>query len=151
MGSTTNESVINWSIFLPVLTTSITIISSIIIWAITERNKRRQELYYRKEEKYSQLIKSIKGFTIDQDSRQLKSEFLNQLDLCWMYCPDSVIKIAYKFLSMLNPERSKEPNQEELKEKISELVLAIRKDLLNNKNLKKTELTSKDYKILKVK
>ena len=143
-----NQVIIDWSIFLPVLTTSLTIISSIIIWACAERNKRKQELYIRKENKYLKLIQSLKGFQIGSENKKLKQEFLDQLNLCWMYCPDSIIKKAYDFLLMLNPERTKEPTSKELKEAIAKLILEIRMDLINNKSLTKTSLTENDFKLL---
>ena len=147
----TNQSIFDWTIFLPVLATSFTIISSIIIWAFTERNKRKQELFIRKEEKYSKLIQAIKGFQSEHESKDLKQEFIDQLNLCWMYCPDSIIIKAYDFLLLLNPERERTPTSEELLKAISELILEIRKDLIVNKNLKSTSLTANDYKNLTAK
>ncbi|MDP2923223.1 MAG: hypothetical protein Q8O30_05825 [Candidatus Omnitrophota bacterium] len=130
--------------FIPLI---ITLSGGFLTWYLNERSKRIYEEYKRKEEKYTELIKNIRGFYADSINKELKQEFLKQLDLSWLYCPDEVIRKIYSFLLMLDKDRKS--SEEERNEATGELILTIRKDLINRKPLSKTELTSKDFKILK--
>jgi len=123
------------------------IIISLMTWYLNERSKRIYEEYKRKEEKYSKLIRSLKGFYISSLDKELRDEFLNQLNLCWMYCPDEVIIKAYNFLSTVHTD--KKFTDKEREEALGEFMLAIRKDLIKRKPLKKTTLRSEDFKHLK--
>jgi len=56
-----------------------------------------------------------------------------------MYCPDEVIKKGYNFLHMVQDrQQDRQQYSEEDREKaIGELIIAIRKDLISRKLLKK--------------
>lgn len=123
------------------------IIISLMTWYLNERSKRIYEEYKRKERKYSKLISSLKGFYISSFNKELRDEFLNQLNLCWMYCPDEVIIKAYNFLSTVDTN-NKSTNKEREKA-LGEFILSIRKDLIKRKPLKKTNLKPEDFKNLK--
>lgn len=131
----------------------IPIVGAIITWVANERRKRKWEEYQRKEAKYQALLKSLKGFYTSpspeeaEEAKVLKQAFLEQLDLCWLYCPDELIKKAYVFLSCVHT--SIRCTDEEKEKALGELVLAIRKDLLSRKIVRKTELKPEDFKILK--
>ncbi|KHE92903.1 MAG: hypothetical protein SCABRO_01292 [Candidatus Scalindua brodae] len=89
----------------------------------------------------------MKGFYVGvADAEALKSEFLNQLNQCWLYCPDEVIKNGYAFLDSVH---TKEMQTGSVKEKaMGELVSSIRKDLLSRKLVKNTILTESDFRHL---
>jgi len=87
----------------------------------------------------------VKGFYVAAHDEQKKSEFVEQLKVCWLYCPDEVIKKAYAFL---NPINSAQKTFEEKKLLVGDFVVAIRKDLLSRRITRKTELTSQDYQHL---
>jgi hypothetical protein len=112
-----------------------------------ERSKRIYEEYKRKEERYSELIRSLRGFYVDSFSKELRDQFLNQLNLCWMYCPDEVVHKAYKFLLMVHTDKKFSDYEKE--RAVGELIFAIRKDLINRKLLRKTELKPEDFKHLR--
>ena len=121
---------------------------AVVAWYLNEWRKRIWEQYQRKEDQYKKLIRCLQGFYVGTDSKELKAEFLQQLNICWLYCPDEVIKKAYAFLDTVyagrsNPEGTKE-------EAVNELMLSIRKDLLSRKLIKKTKLEPKDFRHLKV-
>ena len=135
------------NILIPVIVVIITFTSGFVSWLLNERSKRVYEEYKRKEERYSELIRSLKGFYVGSPSKELKDEFLSQLNLCWMYCSDEVICKAYKFLLMVHTgERCPDVKKEEA---VGDFVLAIRKDLINRKPLKKTKLRPEDFKHLR--
>jgi len=128
----------------------IPLVGAIMAWFANEWRKRVWEEYQRKEEKYQVLLRSLKGFYTSaspEEAKGLKQAFLEQLDLCWLYCPDEVIKKAYVFLSCVHTNIR---CTDEKKEKaLGELVLAIRKDLLSRKTVRKTKLKPEDFKILR--
>jgi len=135
------------AVLIPVILALIALVGAVLTWRLNERSKRIYEEYKRKEEKYSGLISSMRGFYVDSHNRELKSEFLKQLNLCWMYCPDEVIYKAYDFL---NTVRVGQKCSDEEKEKaVGELMLAIRRDLIERKPLKATNLKPEDFRHLK--
>lgn len=121
-------------------------------WYWNERSKRIAEEYERKEAKYAALIESLPGFyvsaTAPDQSRKLKANFLAELNNCWLYCPDEVIRTAYAFLEKI--QTGVRCSDEEKERAVGELVLCIRKDLLARKRLRSTELSSDDFRHLKV-
>ncbi len=128
--------------------TLLTILAGFITWGLNERGKRLTEEFQRKEEKYKELIRCLRGFYVGSDDRDLKSEFINQLNLCWMYCPDEVIQKAYQFLGTVHTSPSLTNMTKE--NAVGELILVIRQDLIGRKRFKKTELTSSDFQHLNV-
>jgi len=114
---------------------------------LNERSKRIYEEYKRKEDKYSGLIRSLRGFYVNSLDKELRTEFLAQLNLCWMYCPDEVINKAYNFLLLVHTEQKH--SDEEKEKAVGELMLAIRRDLLSRKPLRKTGLKPEDFKHLR--
>lgn len=125
----------------------IAFVSGLVTWYLNERSKRIYEEYKRKEEKYSALIGSLTGFYVDSFNKELITEFLNQLKFCWMYCPDDVIHKAYNFLLMVRT--GQEHLDREQEKVVGELILAIRKDLIRRKPLRKTNLRPEDFRHLK--
>ncbi len=88
-----------------------------------------------------------KGEQYNNPSKQLKEAFLYQVNLCWLYSPDEVIKAAYGFLDTVHASAT---STDAVKEKaVSSLVLAMREDILSGKTIDKTELTAGDFKHLK--
>jgi len=116
---------------------------ALIAWIVNEKRKRASEEYQRKEQRYQELLRTVKGFYIAAHDEQKKSEFVEQLKLCWLYCPDEVIKKAYAFLDAINPASQKTVGEKNLS--LGDFVVALRKDLLSRKSTRKTKLTSQDY------
>ena len=118
-------------------------------WFVNERHKRVWEQYQRKEDSYRELLRCLKGFYIGaSDAKELKLEFLNQLDRCWLYCPDEVILKGYAFLETVHTASESQDEQKEMA--LGDFVASIRNDLLTRKLVKSTNLTAKQFKILKV-
>ena len=87
----------SWSDLLKIM---IPVVVAVIGWLLNEYSKRQWERYKKKEDRYVALVESLKGFysnTGQTDVKGKKEEFLKQLDLCWLYCPDKVIQKAYNF------------------------------------------------------
>jgi len=132
------------------MTQIITIVGSVLVvvigWYLNERSKRKWEAYKRKEDSYKELIRTLEGFYQDNPDSKLREEFLNQLNLCWLYSSDEVIKSAYSFLETVHTDTN---NRDENKERMSSLVLAMRTDLLSGKIVKKSKLTADDFRHLR--
>ncbi|WKJ90966.1 hypothetical protein QZJ86_02240 [Methylomonas montana] len=120
---------------------------AIIAWFVNEWRKRVWEQYQRKEESYRELLRCLKGFYVSaQNANELRTEFLNQLNRCWLYCPDDVILKGYAFL---NTVHTSNPSTDEEKEKaMGDFVASIRIDLLSRKLVTNTDLCGKDFKHL---
>lgn len=106
-------------------------IIAIFAWLANEYKKRKWEEYKRKEERYVLLIQSLKGFYegVDPEEAKAKKEkFMQQLNVCWLYCPDTVIKKAYNFLDHVHTKSVK--NDEEKEKALGDFVSSIRHDLL---------------------
>ncbi|MCE3026606.1 hypothetical protein [Salinicola sp. DM10] len=128
----------------------IPLIAAATAWFANEWRKRRWEEYHRKEDRYQELIKSLKGFYASswsqEESKVLKNQFIDQLNLCWMYCPDEVIQKAYRFIESVHT--GSDSSDEEKEVALGSLILAIRKDLISQKLLSKTSLKPEDFKLL---
>ena len=125
-----------------IIGTIATIIAAIVVWLLNEREKRAYEDYKQREEKYAKLVSSLKGFYSGSFNAEEITEFVNQLNLCWMYCPDGVIKKAYYFLSLLE----KGADRKTMEKAIGDFILSIRKDILSGGTAKHTELKPEDFR-----
>ncbi len=127
------------------------VVVAVVVWLLNEYSKRQWERYKRKEDRYVTLVECLKGFyenTEQTDAREKKEEFLNQLALCWLYCPDAVIHEAYNFLAHVHTGVNKSDKEKE--QALGAFVLAVRKDLLQERLWwwKKTKLNAQDFRNL---
>jgi len=131
-----------WKFALPLL-------GAVIAWFVNEWRKRLSEQFERKEASYKQLVQSLKGFYIGAaEADRLKAEFLDQMNQCWLYCSDEVIKKGYAFLETVHTQKQV---SDETKEKaLGDFVACIRRDLISRKLLRKTSLSGTDFRHLKV-
>ena len=119
-------------------------VGAIAAWSFNERSKRAWEEYTRKENNYRQLLIALKGFFVATQSKELRDEFLQQVNLCWLYCPDDVIQKAYMFLDSVHTESTS--GTETSEKAMGDLVAAIRTDMLNRRIVKTTSLRGKDFR-----
>ena len=120
---------------------------AIFAWYLNELAKRKWEEYGRKEERYKELLRTLKGFYVTTLDSKLKEEFIHQVNLCWLYTPDEVIQKAYAFLDTVHTSANVQDKDKE--NAVGALVVAIRKDLLSRKMVRKTKLQASDYKHLR--
>ena len=134
-----------------VLKIMVPVVVAVIVWLLNESSKRQWERYKRKEDRYVALVESLKGFYVNTDqteAKEKKEEFLKQLALCWLYCPDAVIHRAYGFLDQVNTEIQKSDKEKE--QALGAFVLEVRKDLVGGRSWwrKKTKLSAQDFRPL---
>jgi hypothetical protein len=119
---------------------------AIIAWFFNERRKALWEQLQRKEERYKELLRCIKGFYVESQDRELKRQFIDQVSLCWLYAPDEVIFKANVFFATIHKSRNPLATDEEKEKALGELILAIRDDMLNRRLVTKTSLSHSDWK-----
>lgn len=124
---------------LPFLTIMLPLFGAAIAWILNEWRKRKWEDYQRKETNYRELLIAMGGFYASNESKELKGKFLEQVRLCWLYCPDEVIRRAYDFLGKV------EQSAEDRERAAGEFVSAVRKDLFSM-GFRKTDLKAEDFK-----
>ena len=127
------------------------LIGAVVAWFWNEERKRADEEYVRKEKNYNVLVECLNSFyagaSSEAGSIQLRERFLVELNRAWLYCPDEVIRKAYRFLETVHTQKISSDEEKELA--LGEFVLAIRNDLISHKRTRSTELTATDFKHLK--
>ena len=114
-------------------------VAVILTWGLNEWNKRREERRKNKEERYTTFLATSNGFyTSTENTSLLKNEFIKELRLAWLYCPDDVIKKGNAFIQTVQTGR---PHSDFEKERaFFEFVIVLRKEIYG-----KTELTQDDH------
>lgn len=131
-----------------ILKITIPVIIVITGWYFTEQSKIRWEQYQSKKESYQELIKNISGFSRYQLNANKRQKFIDQINICWLYAPDEVIKKGYDFIRTVGDGSEKITNSER-EQALSEFILTIRQDMLSRKIVKYTELDSDDFQYLR--
>lgn len=129
-----------WKVAVPVFL-------AIIAWSLNERSELRWEQYKQKEESYRKLLESIRGFYASTRNADLRRDFLDELNMCWLYAPDDVINKGYRCLSTVHKGSGKSDKEQELA--FGDFIVAIRQDLLSGNIVNKTHLQAEDFKHLK--
>lgn len=127
----------------------IPLFGGVLAWFLNESKKRSWEEYNKKEASYRELLLALKGFYEGGDGvicKDLKNKFIDQLNLCWLYCPDDVILAGNDFLLSLHTGEKK--TYEERRQAASKLILLIRKDLLSRRIVRRTGLKIEDFRLL---
>jgi len=141
---------LRWPRFLrsavPVMVVLLSVAGSLLAWYLNSAAERAHQDYVRREERYVALVSSLRGFNV-AGSLDDKAQFLDQLNLCWLYCSDSVIRAAYRFLGTVQVGATS--TEFEREQAAGELVLAIRLDLLSRQPVAETALRADEFKILK--
>jgi Pyruvate/2-oxoacid:ferredoxin oxidoreductase delta subunit len=120
--------------------------SAVIAWFVNERTKRKWQEYQRKEDRYKELLRAARGFYVQTNDTILKQTFIDQLNLCWLYCPDSVIKKGYAFLNTVHS--SKKSTDQEKENALGNFIAAIRADLFSGIIFRRTKLRGQDFQHL---
>ncbi len=126
----------------------IPLLVAIIAWYLNEHSKRRWETYKRKEDSYRKLIESLRGFYEASNDAALRTKFLGEVNVCWLFAPDEVIQRAYEFLDTVH--LGNEATATDRERSAGELFRAVREDLISGSVVKSTSLTADSFKHLGV-
>jgi hypothetical protein len=122
---------------------------AVIAWYANEWRKRLADQYQRKEANYKELIRSLRGFYVGAPkAEELKLEFLNQLNISWLYCPDEVIRKGYAFLDTVHDKQV--TAKEDQESALGAFVAAVRADMLSRKLVRKSTLGAQDFRHLNI-
>ena len=132
-----------------VVVIAVPMVVAVLAWSLNEYSKRQWERHKRKEDRYVSLLVSLKGFYVSAepaDAKEKKEEFIRQVELCWLYCPDAIIRSAYNFLDHVSI--GAQHSDEEKEQALGALVLELRRDLLNEIPWwwKTTKFSSQDFR-----
>lgn len=120
---------------------------AVIAWYVNEWRKRVADEYQRKEANYKELVRALRGFYVGApNAESLQLEFLNQLNVSWLYCPAEVIQKGYAFLDTVHAKQTQSDEEKELA--FGSFVAAIREDLLSRKLVRPGGLSAKDFRHL---
>lgn len=125
-----------WAILVPALT-------AVAAWSANEYQRRVDDAQRNKVAQYTALVRSLQGFYAELQDRDLKRKFVDELQLCWLYCPDEVIRKGYAFTDTVMV--GAQPSSEEMRKAAGEFVAAIREDLLSRDSVEDTGLKGSDY------
>jgi hypothetical protein len=123
------------------------LLAGVVAWSANEWRKRAADERQRKEERYRQLLSALSAFYVGVDDPAKKTAFFDEVTLCWLYCPDSVIRAAYEFLD----KAQKGGGADEALIALNKLVVAMRRDLWSLWPLRRTQLLAADVKHYRVK
>lgn len=118
------------------------LIVAAMVWWLNEYSKRKDEKRKRMEDRYMALLGSMRGFYEGgdaKDSKQQRDEFIRQMDLAWLYCPDEYIRKSYRFLTMAAGDKDALINKDQKQAALSDVVAQMRKDLFRKTDLKASE------------
>jgi hypothetical protein len=129
------------NIFLFVGPVIVGLISSCLTYYFAIQSKRKESMLKFKEEKYSNLLMHLQGFVGNTASAETKRKFFEEQYKSWLYCSDDVVMTVNKMIRLVIEYRGKQPNPEEGRKAVGEIVIAMRKDLLG-----KTKLDFHDFR-----
>lgn len=125
----------------------IPLVGAVGAWFLNERRRRAWEEYLRKEERYRELLRTLTGFYGYASDPEVRRQFLEEYKRCFLYCSDEVIRAANLAMEGM-VEGTQLPNDTRL-ERIGNLVMAIRRDLLRRTLTSRTKLTHIDFRHVK--
>ena len=117
---------------LPILTA---IISSYLTYYFAIKSKRDEAILKYKEEKYSNLLVLLQGFFGTTANSKIKKEFFEEQYKSWLYSSDEVTEAINKMIQLVIESDGKNPNPEEDRKAVGNIIVAIRKDLLGKTTL----------------
>lgn len=122
---------------LPIFTA---LIGSYLTYFFAIRSKREEAILKYKEEKYANLLVLFQGFVGSTATNETKRKFFEEQYRSWIYSSDEVVLAINKMIKLVIDAQGKDPDPEEGRKAVGNIVLAMRKDLKG-----KTNLTYKDF------
>lgn len=111
------------------------LIGSILTYYFGVRAKRDEAVHKYKEDQYGKLLVKLQGFVGSTANASTKREFFEEQYKSWLYCSDEVIEAINTMLALVVDCRGGNPDPEEGRKAIGNIVIAMRKDLRGKTNL----------------
>lgn len=106
-------------------------IGAFLAYFFTFRAKRDESIIHFKEEKYAKLLVKLQGFVGTTTSAQLKREFFEEQYQSWLYASDEVVEALNAMVRLVIENRGAAPHPDIGRKAVGEIVLAMRRDLMN--------------------
>jgi hypothetical protein len=117
------------------------IIGGYISYYFSSKAKKYEAVLKFKEEKYANLLIHLQGFVGSTISYETKKQFFEEQYKSWIYGSDDVIKATNYMIQLVIDAQGRDPDHDEGRRAVGNIVLAMRKDLLG-----KTKLTYEDFR-----
>lgn len=137
------NTILNSGFVIALIAALATIGVAIIQWNATEEAKLKEFERQRKEDAYKTIIYSLNGFypevascLTDSEVNKLRLDFSNQMDNCWLYCSDQVVKKTTALIKAVSQEADSKIQTKAR----DELIYSMRKEFKSD-----SELSIDDY------
>ena len=110
-------------------------VGAFLTYLFTSRARRDEAIIHFKEEKYAKLLVKLQGFVGVTTSGQLKREFFEEQYQAWLYASDEVVLALNKMVQLVIDGRGETPEPEAGRRAVGDIVLAVRRDLLEKTSL----------------
>lgn len=131
-----------------VIAALLAVLAAAVTYACTEQAKLNADSYQRREERYQQLTASVTAFYITSTDLTKRRQFLAELDRCWLYCSDDVLRACYQFVDSI--KEGNKASDEDRRLLLGAFVVAMRKDLVSHKRVKQSSMKPDEYQSLYV-
>ena len=106
-----------------------------LVWFLTERSRSRTALYRRKEHRYRAILTSLGpaffvGQSEGEERQRARQQFLLDMQLAWLYCPDEVISVGNEFLRAMSTDAAAE-ERAALDTSGRAFLMSLRRDLIH--------------------
>jgi hypothetical protein len=110
-------------------------IGAFLAYLFSSAQKRDESIIRFKEEKYAKLLVRLQGFVGATTSGQLKKEFFEEQYQSWLYASDEVVESLNAMVRLVIENRGAMPDPEAGRKAVGNIVLAMRRDLLQKTDL----------------
>ncbi len=126
---------------IPVITL---VIGSALTYVYGVKSKQSEAALRSKEEQYAKLLVKLQGFVGQTANAHTKKEFFEEQYKSWLYSSDEVIEAINSMVALVKDSRGQNPDPEEGRRAIGNIVLAMRKDLYGKSKLTHDDFTYTD-------
>jgi hypothetical protein len=122
---------------------------AVLGWLLGESGRRRESEYKSRAQRYERLLVLLRGFHETTFSPAQIQEFTDEMNLCWLYCPDEVIAAAYRFVASVETGAGTTSGQRQMA--AGEFIAAMRRDIFRRALLPawgRTKLEGTDWRSL---
>jgi hypothetical protein len=121
------------------------LIGGYVSYYFASKAKKYEAVLKFKEDKYANLLIHLQGFVGNTVSYETKKKFFEEQYKSWIYGSDEVVVATNYMIKLVIDAQGKEPDHEEGRKAVGNIVLAMRKDLLG-----RTKLGYKDFRYTNV-
>ena len=109
------------------------LLGSLLTYYFGVKARQGESAHKYKEEQYAKLLVKLQGFIGVTANTKTKKEFFEELYKSWLYCSDDVVEAINVMVRLVRD--GKQPNPEEGRRAVGNIVVAMRKDLLGRTRL----------------